>query len=115
MDKEPEKEGEESFEIEFRSENGGTYSGNKIPDDTLCRVCEKKFSEHTVEMHKACARKQRELLFGTRMKKKRTKITIWIVFALAMGIYYVLVPYGFPWPKWWGYGMHRIVQPYVAK
>jgi hypothetical protein len=46
--------------------------------------------------------------------KKHTKITLWIVFVLAMGIYYVLVPYGFPWPKWWGYGMKRVEQPYVA-
>jgi hypothetical protein len=66
MDKEPEEEYEESFDIGFRTESGETYSGNKMPDDSLCAICEKKFSEHTVEMHKACARRQRELLFGTQ-------------------------------------------------
>jgi hypothetical protein len=46
---------------------------------------------------------------------KRTKITLWIVFALAMGVYYLIAPYGFPWPTWWGYGKHKIVQSDVAR
>jgi len=66
IEKEPEIEREESVTVNFKSETepGKTYSGNKIPDDALCGVCEWKCSEHTVEMYKACARKQRELLFG---------------------------------------------------
>jgi hypothetical protein len=47
--------------------------------------------------------------------KKHTKITLWIVFVLAMGIYYLLVPYGFPWPRWWEAGRHWIVRSHVAK
>lgn len=39
-----------------------------------------------------------ELSRGTM--QKRMKVAIWIVLTLAMGTYYVLVPYGFPWPAW---------------
>jgi hypothetical protein len=66
MEKGPKMEYEGSVTVHYRNkETGEIYSGNEIPDDSPCAICEKKFSEHTVEMHKACARKQRELLFGT--------------------------------------------------
>jgi hypothetical protein len=52
--KEPEMEYQESLTVQFRNkETGETYSGNKMHDDSPCAICEKKFSEHSVEMHKA--------------------------------------------------------------
>jgi hypothetical protein len=47
--------------------------------------------------------------------QKRTKVTIWVVLAVAMGVYYLLAPYAFPWPEWWGYGFRKVAQPQLPK
>jgi hypothetical protein len=42
----------------------GADPNAKMDPDAPCAVCEKKFSEHTQEMHKACASEQRRRIFG---------------------------------------------------
>jgi hypothetical protein len=60
MDKEPETEHEESVTVNFKSqtEPGKTYSGNKMSDDALCGVCQKRFNDHSIEDLHECGRKQ---------------------------------------------------------
>jgi len=59
---EPEYEYEESVTVDFTIK--GADPNAKMDPDALCAVCEKKFSEHTIEMHKTCASDQRRRLFG---------------------------------------------------
>jgi len=53
------KSQETVFRLEFVT---GKAPKMEIPPETACPVCDKPFGEHSPEMHKACARRQRDTL-----------------------------------------------------